>query len=82
MLRAQQMREEAEAAARAAAEAEAAAKAAEEAQKNEEPDVELLDELPGTQAGYGFGEAAPEATATPVPQTPAAVEATLPPSNP
>ena len=82
MLRAQQMREEAEAAARAAAEAEAAAKAAEEAQKNEEPDVELLDELPGTQAGYGFGEAAPEATVTPVPQTPAAVEATLPPSNP
>ena len=40
--------------------------------------------LPGAQAGYGFGEATaePEATATPVPQTPAAVEATLPPSNP
>ena len=77
MLRAQQMREEAEAAARAAAEAEAAAKAAEEAEKNKEPDVELLDELPGTQDGYGFGEA----TASPAPQTPA-VEATLPPSNP
>ena len=78
MLRAQQMREEAEAAARAAAEAEAAAKAAEEAEKNKEPDVELLDELPGAQGGYGFGEP----TATPAPQTPAAVEATLPPSNP
>ena len=84
VLRAQQRREEAEAAARAAAEAEAAAKAAEEAEKNKEPEVELLDMLPGAQAGYGFGEATaePEATATPVPQTPAAVEATLPPSNP
>ena len=82
MLRAQQMREEAEAAARAAAEAEAAAKAAEEAQQNQQPDVELLDELPGTQAGYGFDEATATPEATPVPVTPAAVEATLPPSNP
>ena len=37
-----------------------------------------MDNLPGTNAGYGFSDAttAPQATATPVP------EATLPPTNP
>ena len=75
---ARRMREEAEAAAKA--EAEAAAKAAEEAAKAEletpEPDITLIDDLPGTNSGYGFGEATAEPTATPVP------EATLPPTNP
>ena len=68
--KAQRMREEAEAEA-----AEAAAKAA---QESDEPDVELVDTLPGTKEGYGFGEenGEPEATATAVP------EATLPPSKP
>lgn len=78
VLRAQQMRQEAEAAAKAAAEAEAAAKAAEQAQKDSESDVELLDELPAAQEGYGFGEA----TAAPEVQTTPAAEATLPPSKP
>lgn len=68
------MREEAEAAAKA--EAEAAAKAAEEAAKagmeTTEPDITLIDDLPGTNSGYGFGEATAAPTATPVP------EATLP----
>ena len=58
------MRIEAEAAARA--EEEARRKAEEE--QNQEPDVELIDVLPGTTSGYGFGEPTPEAT--------------LPPSNP
>lgn len=67
VLRAQKMREEAEAAA-------AAAKALEEkaqAEKNAEPEIELVDNLPGTQSGYGFAET-----------TPSTPEATLPPSNP
>ena len=72
--RAKRMREEAEAAARA--EEEAALKAAEEAAKaseaEAEPDITLIDDLPGANSGYGFGEP----TATPVP------EATLPPANP
>lgn len=67
---AQRMREEAEAAARA--EAEAAQAAAEGA--GEEP-IELIDQLPGTKDGYGFGEDG-DAETTVVP------EATLPPSNP
>ena len=74
--KAQRMREEAEAAAKAEAEAaEAAAKAEEE---SDEPDIELVDTLPGAKEGYGFGEESgePEATATAVP------EATLPPSKP
>ena len=75
---AKRMREEAEAAAKA--EAEAAAKAAEEAAKagmeTTEPDITLIDDLPGTNSGYGFGEATAAPTATPVP------EATLPPTNP
>lgn len=75
---AKRMREEAEAAAKA--EAEAAAKAAEEAAKagmeTTEPDITLIDNLPGTNSGYGFGEATAAPTATPVP------EATLPPTNP
>ena len=78
---AQRMREEAEA--KAKAEAEAAQKAAEEeakaqAEAEQNADITLVDALPGTTAGYGFGNATatPEATATPVP------EATLPPTNP
>ncbi len=78
---AQRMREEAEA--KAKAEAEAAQKAAEEeakaqAEAEQNADITLVDALPGTTAGYGFGDATatPEATATPVP------EATLPPTNP
>ena len=78
---AQRMREEAEA--KAKAEAEAAQKAAEEEAKAQaeaelNSDITLVDSLPGTTAGYGFGgaTATPEATATPVP------EATLPPTNP
>jgi len=54
------MRLEAEAAALAAAEAEAAA-AAEAA----EPEIELIDTLPGTDTSYGFTEVAPEATLPP-----------------
>ena len=52
------------------------AKAQAEAEQN--ADITLVDALPGTTAGYGFGNATatPEATATPVP------EATLPPTNP
>lgn len=75
------MREEAEA--KAKAEAEAAQKAAEEeakaqAEAEQNADITLVDALPGTTAGYGFGNATatPEATATPVP------EATLPPDQP
>ena len=62
---AQKIREEAE-----------AIKAQAEAEQN--ADITLVDALPGTTAGYGFGDATatPEATATPVP------EATLPPTNP
>ena len=78
---AQRMREEAEA--KAKAEAEAAQKAAEEeakaqAEAEQNADITLVDALPGTTAGYGFGDATatPEAIATPVP------EATLPPTNP
>ena len=56
--------------------AEEEAKAQAEAEQN--ADITLVDALPGTTAGYGFGNATatPEATATPVP------EATLPPTNP
>ena len=85
--RAQRMREEAEAAARAEAEAaEAAAKAAKAEEENDEPDIELVDTLPGAKEGYGFGEenGEPEATATAAPEATAtaAPEATLPPSKP
>lgn len=66
---AQRMREEAEAAARA--EAEAAAKQEQEAA---EPEIELIDVLPSTGAGYGFAESTPAPEATAVP------EATLPPA--
>ena len=61
---AQRMREEAEAKAKAEAELNS--------------DITIVDNLPGTNAGYGFSDAttAPQATATPVP------EATLPPTNP
>jgi len=59
--KAQQMREEAEAAARAEAEAEA---------EKAEPEIELVDTLPGVTEGYGFEQS-----------TPAAPEATLPPSK-
>ena len=47
-----------------------------EAERNS--DITIVDNLPGTNAGYGFSDAttAPQATATPVP------EATLPPTNP
>lgn len=59
---AQRMREEAEAALRAL-EAEAAA------EENKEPEIELIDTLPETAEGYGFGEEAevvvPEATLPP-----------------
>ena len=73
----------AEEARKAQEEAEAAQKAAEEeakaqAEAEQNADITLVDALPGTTAGYGFGNATatPEATATPVP------EATLPPTNP
>ncbi|MDO5379203.1 MAG: M23 family metallopeptidase, partial [Clostridia bacterium] len=86
VLQAQRMREEAEAAARAAAEAEAAAeaaaKAAAEAQQNEEPEIQLLDELPAAQQGYGFAEATAEPENTPAPEEGPVVDATLPPANP
>ena len=53
IVEAQRMREEAEAAA--------------EETEPEEEQIELVDELPGTQAGYGFGaNAAPQATLPPV----------------
>ena len=67
--KAQRMREEAEAAARAEEEA-----AKEEAAKEELEELNLVDELPGSKAGYGFEETA-EAEAAVVP------EATLPPSG-
>ena len=53
---AQRMREEAEAALRA--EEEAAEEAA-------EPEIELVDTLPGSEAGYGFDAVVPEATLPP-----------------
>ena len=55
---------------------DAEAKAKAEAELNS--DITIVDNLPGTNAGYGFSDAttAPQATATPVP------EATLPPTNP
>ena len=64
---------------RVAAQGEADAritKAKAEAELNS--DITIVDDLPGTNAGYGFSDAttAPQATATPVP------EATLPPTNP
>ena len=76
--RAQRMREEAEAAARAEAEAAEAAAKAEAEQANDEPDIELVDTLPGAKEGYGFGED----KATEAPAATAAPEATLPPSKP
>ncbi len=82
ILEAQRMREEAEAAAKAAAEAEAAAKAAEEAEQSKEPDIEVLDELPAAQPGYGFTEATAEPESTPAPIAGPVVDATLPPANP
>ncbi|MDO5298650.1 MAG: M23 family metallopeptidase [Clostridia bacterium] len=80
---AERMRLEAEAAARAAAEEaaraeEEAKRLAEEAAKEEEPEFELIDILPGSGAGYGFGDDSSAAQASTTP----AVEATLPPSNP
>ena len=48
---AQRMREEAEAAARAQAEAEQA-----ELEAEAEEEIELVDQLPGTKEGFGFGE--------------------------
>ena len=81
-LEAERMAEEAE---RMRLEAEAAAKAAEEERLAMEqaqaaveatPDVELVDVLPGTGDGYGFGNSTPSAQQTPVP------EATLPPAKP
>ena len=86
---AQRMREEAEA--KAKAEAEAAQRAAEEeakakAEAERNSDITIVDNLPGTNAGYGFSDAttAPQATATPAPQATATPvpEATLPPTNP
>ena len=57
VMEAQRMREAAEAAAKAEAEAQAAA---------EEPEIELIDVLETTEAGYGFAEnVAPEATLPP-----------------
>ena len=69
---AQRMREEAEAAAKAEAEAQGEAEKAAELEE-----LNIVDELPGTQDGYGFGqsEETPAAEATPVP------EATLPPAG-
>ena len=67
VLAAQRMREQAEEMARQAAEAAAAAAAAEE-----EEEIVLIEELPGTQQGYGFEAETPAVTP----------EATLPPSNP
>ncbi len=79
---AQRMREEAEAAALAAAQAEEEAQ--KQAEEQEEP-IEIVDELPGTKDGYGFGETDAESTqapqSTPQPQE-SAPDATLPPSNP
>jgi len=70
VLQAQKMREEAEAAAKAEAEAlEAAEKEAELEELN------IVDELPGTQDGYGFSAGDESAEPTPVP------EATLPPAG-
>ncbi|MBP3656225.1 MAG: M23 family metallopeptidase [Clostridia bacterium] len=66
VLAAQRIREEAE------AKAAAAAAAAAEAQQEEQEQIVLVDELPGTQEGYGFEEQGE----SPAPQ------ATLPPSNP
>lgn len=80
--RAQRMREEAEAAARAEAEAAEAAAKAEAEQENDEPDIELVDTLPGAKEGYGFGEENGEPEATEAPAATAVPEATLPPSKP
>lgn len=65
MMEAQRMREEAKAAALAKAEAEK--KAQEEAN---EPEIELIDVLPGANDGYGFADPtpAPEATLPPAAQ--------------
>ncbi len=75
VMQAQLMREEAEAAAKAEAEAQEEAEEAAELEA-----LNIVDELPGTQAGYGFGEETPveetpAAEATPIP------EATLPPAG-
>ena len=66
--KAQRMREEAEAAARAEEEA-----AQIEAAKEELEELNLVDELPGTKAGYGFEESEEADLVVP--------EATLPPSG-
>jgi len=81
ILEAQRMREEAEAAAKAAAEAEAAAEAAAKAAEAE-PEIEVLDELPAAQPGYGFGDSTAEPESTPAPAAGPVVDATLPPANP
>ena len=60
------MREEAEAAARAEEEAALA-------EEEQEPEIELIDVLPGTDEGYGFTDVTPDGAATP--------EATLPPNG-
>jgi murein DD-endopeptidase MepM/ murein hydrolase activator NlpD len=75
VMQAQLMREEAEAAAKAEAEAQEEAEEAAELEA-----LNIVDELPGTQAGYGFAEETPAeetpaAEATPIP------EATLPPAG-
>lgn len=75
VMQAQLMREQAEAAAKAEAEAQEAAEKAAELEE-----LNIVDELPGTQEGYGFSAQAdvietPAAEATPIP------EATLPPAG-
>ena len=76
---AERLRQEAEAEAERQRLEEEARQAAEEAAQAEEtePPIELIDNLPGADAGYGFGDATaePQAEATPIP------EATLPPSQ-
>ena len=73
VMEAQRMREEAEA--KAKAEAEAAEEAARQEAEEDVVDVELVDNLPGAQEGYGFSTELPEPTRTPAP------EATLPPAG-
>ena len=42
------------------------------AEEEQEPEIELIDVLPGTEEGYGFTDVTPDGAATP--------EATLPPN--
>ena len=46
-------------------EAEAALREQEEAEEEAEPEIELVDTLPGAEAGYGFDTVVPEATLPP-----------------